>query len=261
MALFKQRFSVTCSAASALLAAAVFSLSAAGASSSEREHSVELELGPVWQERNKVQIPNDASGDRFQLTDIAGSGPWASARVNALWTISGPHSLRLVLAPLSYSEKGALSEDVRFDGQTFTGRERLRAHYTFNSWRLGYRYSYLDSNGWQLWVGATAKVRDAEIKLEQGAVKAQDGDLGFVPLLHLAGEYRFDQRWSFQFDFDGLAGGPGRAIDLGLKLGYRHNDSWRLSAGYRGLEGGADVDDVYNFAWFNTALISLQYGY
>ncbi len=246
-------------AAAALLLVAIASLSPAQALSSERERSVELELGPVWQERNKVQIPNDASGDRFQLTDIAGSGPWASARINALWTIKGPHSLRLVLAPLSYSEKGALSEDVRFDGQTFAGGERLKADYTFNSWRLGYRYRYFDSNGWRLWVGATAKVRDAEIKLQQGSVKAQDGDLGFVPLLHLAGEYRFDDRWSFRFDLDGLAGGPGRAIDLALKVGYRLDERWRLSAGYRGLEGGADVDDVYNFAWFNTALIALDY--
>ena len=61
------------------------------------------------------------------------------------------------------------------------------------------------------------------------------------------------------FDFDGLAGGPGRALDLSLKLGYQVNDDWRISLGYRGLEGGVDTDDVYNFAWFNTALLAFDY--
>lgn len=220
---------------------------------------IELELGPSWQAKNKVQIPNDREGDRFELTDIAGSGPWTTARINAHWNFSGPHSMRLVLAPFSYEERGRLDEDVRFAGETYRASDTVKASYTFNSWRLGYRYQYYAANGWKLWVGGTAKVRDAEIKLRQGQTSSSDDDVGFVPLLHLAGEYRFGERWLFQFDFDGLAGGPGRAIDLGLKVGYELNERWRLSAGYRGLEGGADTDDVYNFAWFNTALVSAQY--
>lgn len=221
--------------------------------------SLEAEFGPVWQARNKAQIPNDERADRFALTDIAGSGPWPSVRINANWNFAGPHGLRAVLAPLSYDERGTVDRDVRFQGETFAADERLKAEYRFNSWRLGYRYRYHDGDRWRLWVGATAKLRDAKIELTQGAVSARDDDLGFVPLLHLSGEYRLGDRWSFQFDFDGLAGGPGRAIDLGLKVSYRLNDRWRVSAGYRGLEGGVDSDDVYSFAWFNTALVAVEY--
>jgi hypothetical protein len=107
--------------------------------------------------------------------------------------------------------------------------------------------------------GATAKVRDAKIKLTQNSAGAQDSDVGFVPLLHLAARYRMNGRWYLAADFDGLAGGPGRAIDLALKLGYRVGDRLDVQLGYRTLEGGADTDDVYNFAWFNTALLGLQY--
>jgi hypothetical protein len=32
-----------------------------------------------------------------------------------------------------------------------------------------------------------------------------------------------------------------------------------LSFGYRTVEGGADVDAVYNFAWFNYAVVSGSY--
>ncbi len=219
----------------------------------------ELESGALWQSRNKVRIPNDASADRFALTDIAGSGPWPALRINANWRLSGPHELRLVIAPLAYKERGSFSEDVRFDGETFAADTRLAAEYQFNSYRLGYRYRFEDVGGWRLWLGATAFIRDAKIELTQGSTKARDDDLGFVPLLYLAGEYRFAQRWSLRFDFDGLAGGPGRALDLGVKLGYDIDERWRISAGYRTLEGGVDTDDVYNFAWFNTALLAIDY--
>lgn len=221
--------------------------------------SIELELGAVWQDRNKVQIPNSAVSDQFLLTDIAGSGPWTSARLNASWNLNGPHGMRLVLAPLSYEETGQLPADTVFAGESFQGQQAVNAEYRFNSWRLGYRYQYYESDRWNLWIGGTAKVRDAKIELNQNGMSAVDDNVGFVPLLYLAGDYQIDSRWSFRFDFDGFAGGPGRAFDLSVKLGYQLNDNWRLSAGYRTLEGGVDNDDVYNFAWFNTAFLSLDY--
>jgi hypothetical protein len=58
---------------------------------------------------------------------------------------------------------------------------------------------------------------------------------------------------------DALAGGPGRAEDLSLRLGYDIDERWGLAFGYRTVEGGADVDDVYNFAWFNYAVVSGSY--
>jgi hypothetical protein len=65
-----------------------------------------------------------------------------------------------------------------------------------------------------------------------------------VPLLHLGADWRFAGPWHLLFDFDGLAGGPGRAFDIALKMRYEINDHWDLSAGYRTLEGGADVESV-----------------
>ncbi|MEM1081795.1 MAG: hypothetical protein AAGH65_09470 [Pseudomonadota bacterium] len=225
----------------------------------QSSYSIELEAGPTWQARNDVQIPNDASADRFDLTDILGSGPWATARLNAIWNLNERHGLRLVLAPLVIEERGQFDQDVRFNGETFIANTPVDARYRFNSWRLGYRYQFYDANDWQFWVGGTLKLRDANIRLMQGVTRANDDDLGLVPLLHLAGEYQLNPRWHFEFDFDGLVAGPGRALDLGLKLGYAVNDHWRITAGYRGFEGGVDIDDVYSFGWFNTALLSAQY--
>jgi len=94
------------------------------------------------------------------------------------------------------------------------------------------------------------------VRLEQGTETAKDTDLGFVPLLHLAADWRFAPRAHLEFDFDGLAGGPGRAFDTALKVTFELNDRFRLGAGYRTLEGGADVESVYNFAWLHYGFVS-----
>ena len=217
---------------------------------------IELEAGPVWQTSNDVQIPNDETGTRFSLEELAGGGPWFTGRLYATWNIKPRHGLRLLLAPLSYTETGTFDETVDFVGETYLPGEPTEATYQFNSWRLSYRYMFRDSERWRWWVGFTAKARDAKVELRQGDTTSKDTDVGFVPLLHLAAHWKLADRWRVLFDFDGLAGGPGRAVDLGLKLAYDFDESWSLTAGYRTVEGGADTDEVYNFAWFNSFVVS-----
>lgn len=84
-------------------------------------------------------------------------------------------------------------------------------------------------------------------------------DTGFVPLFLFEADYRFADRWHLLAELDALAGGPGRAEDLALKIGYDLSDRWRLTAGYRMIEGGVDVEEVYNFAWFHSAVASAVY--
>ena len=80
-----------------------------------------------------------------------------------------------------------------------------------------------------------------------------------VPLFYVAARYRLGERWHLNADMDALAGGPGRAIDLGLRVDYTLNPNWEIGAGLRTLEGGVDSDDVYNFAWFNSVVFSTRY--
>lgn len=216
----------------------------------------ELEAGPVWQTRNDVQIPNDETGTRFSLADLAGKGPWAAVRLYATWNINDRHGLRVLLAPLSFTETGTLEGPVSFAGENFEPGA-VDATYKFNSWRLSYRYRFLRRPDLDLWVGFSGKLRDAKIELSQGSTSSRDTDLGFVPLLHLAADWRMTGSAHLMFDFDGLAGGPGRAFDSSLKLGYDLNDRWQVTLGYRTLEGGADVDAVYNFAWLHYGAASV----
>ncbi len=217
---------------------------------------LEVEAGPVWQSKNDVQIPNDDTGTRFSLADLVGEGPWLSARAYFTWNISERHGIRALLAPLSYTETGTFDEPVNFVGETYLPGVPTEATYQFNSWRLSYSYRFYQSDRWKLWIGFTAKVRDAKIELRQGDTTSKDSDVGFVPLLHFAADWRIAERWHLILDLDALAGGPGRAEDLALKVGFDVSDQWTVTAGYRTVEGGADTDEVYNFAWFNAFVVS-----
>jgi hypothetical protein len=226
------------------------------AGDADSRFEVELELGSVWQSRNDVQVPNDATGTRFSLVDLVGQGPWPAGRFYFTWNITERHGVRLLLAPLSYTETGVFDSGVEFAGESYESGVPTEATYQFNSWRVTYRYRFHAGEKWRWWIGFTAKVRDAKIRLEQETTASEDTDVGFVPLLYLRGEWRFADRWRFLLDLDALAGGPGRAEDLALKVSYDFGDRWSLAGGYRTVEGGADVDEVYNFAWFNSAVIS-----
>lgn len=230
---------------------------AAGAFASDTARfAMELEGGAVWQNRNEVQVPNDETGSRFSIIDVTGKGPWPTGRLYLTWNINDRHGLRALLAPLSITETGNIPAQVNFAGETYQPGDPVEATYQFNSWRLTYHYRFLDREKLRLWVGFTAKIRDAKIELSQGDTTSKETDVGFVPLLYLAADWNFAERLHLLFDFDGLAGGPGRAFDIALKLGYDFNDHWGITGGYRTIEGGADVDSVYNFAWLNYAVVS-----
>jgi hypothetical protein len=227
----------------------------AAAAQDTRRLSVEIEAGPVWQSRNDVQIPNDASGTRFSLQSLTGSGPWPAARLYLSWRINERHELRVLAAPLTLTETATLTTPVDFAGASYEAGRRTEATYTFNSYRLTWRYRFHEGTAWTWWIGFTAKIRDADIELRQGSTRSAKTDLGFVPLLHLAADRRLSPDWRIRLDADALAGGPGRAEDVSLKIAYDVGP-WTLAAGYRTVEGGADVDAVYTFAWLHYAVLS-----
>lgn len=246
-------------AAAAIFATALSGL-APGALASDSRWEIGVETGAAWQNKNDVQIPGD-TGTRFSLHDLAGDGPFGAYRVELFYDVAPRHQVRLLAAPLGYTEDGVLDGDVRFDDATFTAGQATKATYRFNSYRATYRYLFYDDAGWRWWIGATANIRDAEIALRQDGVSASDSNVGFVPLLNLYGDLRLATNWRLIVDFDGLVAPQGRALDLGLKVYYDFSPNWYVGAGYRVLEGGVDNDDVYNFAWFNYAMLSVGYSF
>ena len=235
---------------------AIGSASDAAAQESERA-AVEVEGGIFWQSRNDVRIPNE-TGTPFSLVDVAGNGPYGAFRVEAAFDVNDRHGFRVVVAPLAIEDGGTLDGPVLFAGEVFDPGLATTANYQFSSYRVTYRYRFYRGQRWRWKIGFTGFVRDARIALRQGDRFAEDTDVGFVPLLHLSGDARLSDRLRFMLDLDGLAAPQGRAFDVAAKLGYSLSDRWELAFGYRTIEGGADVEEVYNFAWLHFAVGSLR---
>lgn len=213
---------------------------------------LEAETGGLWFSRNRTQIPSD-SGTRFDLDDLTGSGPDGYVRLSAQYQFNPRHSLRLAYVPIQVSGSGTLDEPVTFVDAEFDVDAPVRGLYRFDTYRLTYRWTFHRSERWDLGVGAAALVRDASIQLQQGDTVRTDDDLGVVPLLHAYGAYHLNPRTSVVLDIEGAAASQGRAVDASLTLRHELPSGWHLFAGYRTLEGGADNNDVYTFAWMHFA--------
>ncbi len=216
------------------------------------QFSLDVSGGFVAQSYNEVQIPNE-EGTEFDLYkdfDIQTPVLYYSLRLG--YRFREKNHFFLLYAPLTVDYEGAAPFDIRFQDTTFPQGQDIDANYKFNSYRLTYRRDLYISEKWLLGVGFTAKIRDAEIRLTDANTTDKKDDFGFVPLLNVYAEYRFNN-WMAFFEGDGLAGGPGRAFDLYLGGKIPVHERLMVKAAYRIVEGGADVSDVYNFTMLHFA--------
>ena len=219
-------------------------------------YGVLVEGAAVWVPRNDVRIPPD-TGTEFSVTDLIGNEASPATRVELTFDINERHGFRLTYAPLQVNGSGVPATEIVFDDGTFEPGVPTDANYKFSSYRATYRYSFFRGDRWTWRVGATAFVRDARIRLEQPDVSAEYTDLGFVPLAHLDAEVRLSSQWRLVFDADGSAAPQGRAFDVSAKAVWSPTPRLEIGGGYRTIEGGADVDEVYNFAWLQFAVASV----
>ena len=218
----------------------------------------EAETGGIWFSRNDVRIPNEGGTD-FDMIDLIGSDASAFYRLRLNATFGERHTLRILFAPLEKTGTGIFAEPVFFEETEFSAGSPVNGTYKFSTYRFTYRYTFFNRNDWTLGAGAAALIRDAKVELVQAGASDSNTDLGFVPLLHIYVQRNVGNRTSLIFDVETLAAPQGRATDAALSFNYRLSDYWSVYTGYRLLEGGADVDEVYNFSWINFAFGGLRF--
>ncbi len=217
------------------------------------QSQLRLEADLSWQSRNDQRVPGNG-GTEFSLSDIK-QGPFPGYRIYLGHRFQERHEIRLLYAPLQIELDTELGKPIAFAGTNFAAGTATTALYKFNSYRATYAYHFEPKGNWSYAVGFTAKIRDAEVRLTQGALSQSKTNIGFVPLLNLQAEYDFGDGWLARLDFDGLAAPQGRAFDIGLFMNRKIDDMYSAFAGYRTIEGGADNDEVYNFAWIHKIVI------
>jgi hypothetical protein len=179
-------------------------------------------------------------------------------RANLHYKITPRHQVSLLVSPLTIRPTGTLDNDVNFMNKTFDAGKKIDAVYRFNSYRLQYLYRFKNQNIGNRALGLSVKVRDAIISLENEDGYAEKTDLGLVPLIGFEFGYDFTDELSVILKGEALGSPYGRAEDILLALNYEFNDRSGLYLGYRFLEGGSDIDEVYTFANVNYAAIGTR---
>jgi hypothetical protein len=224
---------------------------------SAQEVEVEVEAGIVFSGRNDTRIPGD-SGTTLSLSDELATEPTPVFRLRGGLRRGERHLLSFLYAPLRLTARGSVDRDVVFQDATYPADSPLLAVYRFDSYRATYRYSFVQSNEWEVAAGVTAKIRSAETSL-YGADAQRKTNVGFVPLANLHVEWRPGGRdFGVVLDADALAAPQGRAEDVLIAATWRVRDAVELRAGYRMLEGGADNDEVYSFAWLHYFVVGAK---
>jgi hypothetical protein len=213
--------------------------------------ALEVEGGYVIPGYIDVAIPGD-TGTRFSLTDDLEAQHTAAFRVRYGHTFAQKHWVGLLAAPLTVESQGTLDQDVDFNGTTFSKGTPVDSTFRFDSYRLIYRYLFHQSDRWSFSFGAALKVRDAAIGLEGGGLESEKTNVGVVPLLSFKLAWTPVEKWHVLMDGEALAAPQGRAEDVLFAAQYDVNRRLTLQTGYRVLEGGSDVDEVYTFALFHS---------
>jgi len=196
-------------------------------------------------------------GTLFSLTDDLNGNPTPFIRLRAGYTIMSRHTISVLYAPLSVKSEGSATFPIDFEGETFPANTPINASYTFNSYRITYRYDFVKKPKFEFGLGLTAKIRDAEIALKGNGLSAKKTNVGFVRIINFKFNWKANEKFGILLEGDALAAPQGRAEDVLIAVSYKLSDKLDLKTGYRILEGGADNSEVYNFSLFNYAMVGL----
>jgi hypothetical protein len=218
--------------------------------------SLKIESGLVTASYNDVRIPNE-TGTLFSLTDDFKVSSKEFYRITIVYDWNDNNCIQLLYAPLTLNSSGYAPRDISFNGTSFSQSDFINAKYRFDSYRLTYRRTFYKNERFSVGLGLTGKIRDAAIELKSRTLKSEKTNTGFVPLINFKIDYLFSPIISARLEGDALVGPQGRAEDVFIGLNYSIDRRVTIFGGYRMLEGGADVDSVYNFAFLHYASVGM----
>lgn len=219
---------------------------------------LEIETGIVNTGYNDVRIPGNLGTNISLKNDLKPSSD-IYYRLKLNYTFGSSHTISLLFAPLTVKSEGVINKDVSFAGKLFPANKDLSGSYKFNSYRLTYRYDFVQNPKFELGVGFTAKIRDAGIAISSTGINAEKFNVGFVPIINFRLLWHLQEKLGFILEGDALAAKQGRAVDILLAANYKLSDQLGIRAGYRILEGGADNNEVYNFALLQYMSLGISY--
>jgi hypothetical protein len=242
----------------------------AGASARPEARGAWVDVEGAWTDfgRNDLQKPNDATGTRFSALAFTGDTGF-TGRLSAELPVrrwGEGHRLRLAYVPLRLEGEASPGAPIRFQDTTFAAGVPATLDYRFDTWRATYSVPLFGRTdpaaGWAWRAGGTLAIRDASIRLVQGAAAQRFDDVGLVPLLHLSTARALGDGWTFEAELDGAPGPGGTGLwDGAARVRRALGPGWSVAAGLRHLRGGVDNDELYNVVSATSATLSVRFAF
>ncbi|UCD19262.1 MAG: hypothetical protein JSU64_07545 [candidate division WOR-3 bacterium] len=212
--------------------------------------ALDVESGIIFISYSDIQIPK-STGTLISFADELETDPAFFVRGRLGYYFNEGNMVSVLIAPLKLRASGSVDREIIFEGSSFAPSIELNTVYKFNSYRLTYEHFWFFGERVRVGLGVTAKIRDAAISIADSGKMAEKTDLGFVPLVKFSLVWQFMESLQLVLDGDALAAPQGRAEDVSIALCGDVGDNVSLKMGYRVLEGGSDVEEVYSFTWIN----------
>ena len=224
----------------------------------------DLETGLNLSGYNDVRVPGNIVGNTFSLQNDIGSNASLFFRTKFNYTFAKRHTVSVLLAPFTKTYKGKPKQNFNFAGQSYSAIHEVKAKYKFNSWRLSYRWDFINSKHFQIGIGLTGMIRDAKISIKGQdnfgtVVESSKSNVGFMPLINFLFVWKFTPCMDFRIEGDAIVTPHGRAEDILFAWAGCISDKVSMKLGYRFLEGGADKDAVYNYALFHYIVFGIMF--
>ena len=214
-----------------------------------------FEFGPVVQSKNIVRAPNQGGTD-IDLEALEAEFHMTARLHWEKYLKNGKGEFAFFYGPMGMTDFGQPTEPFRV-GDTFfdpsdPDAARFDSNYRWWDVRFSYRHRFVDNDRFMLRAGIGLQRSETQIEVEQrdqnGTIvkNGQEDVDGIHPVLHLGGALKFNERWSIEFEVDGIGDNKNDYVNVGTWIRYRPTQIWDLSLGGRLIHGTIDESEMFN---------------
>ena len=226
------------------------------------------EFGPVWEQRNRIQVPSGAGTpfDHAGFRTLDNPTTSATVSIEAFLGAHKRHELILLLVPYQRNDFGSFSQSTNIGGVLFPANTVVRTSYAHYEVRLRWRYELMpDHDDFSVKLGAGLSFLYSSIEVlntRQTGQRARGNATGILPVLHAHASWAFLRKWRVYAEADGfLISGDEYLLDATAGILWRFHPQWELSLGFRLYALGIDRSDLKNRLQLNRLYLGLAYSW
>ena len=154
------------------------------------------------------------------------------------------HGVYAVFSPFEVREGTELTTDVDFAGMTYPAGSEVSSRFVANDYRVGYGFSVVDSDRWGLVASASLAVFDTLLALSDDSTAEKVSATIVSPVFGLRATAVLSARWMLIAGLSAWDDSEVELSDLSLQVGYRLDQNWLATLGYRNAIRKIDTNEL-----------------